>query len=115
MRKKKDSGGTPDVFAAIGDPTRREILKLLTAGALSVSVLAGNFDISRPAVSKHIRILKDAGLVHVDHAGREHFCTLDPKGFGAIRDWLSFYEGFWTANLARLEHLLAQRAQHNNT
>ena len=110
MEKKKNSGTRPDVFAAIGDPTRREILKLLTAGALSVSVLAGNFEISRPAVSRHVKVLKDVGLIHINEVGRENYCELDPKGFEEIKDWLSFYESFWKTNLINLGNLLDERS-----
>jgi DNA-binding transcriptional ArsR family regulator len=105
VEKNKKKNKT-DVFAAIGDPTRRKILMLLTASALSVQSIAENFDISRPAISKHIRILKEAGLIHVNQSGREHYCNLDPQGFVEIRDWLNFYEQFWKSKLASLEKVL---------
>ena len=100
----------PDVFAAIGDPTRRQILFLLTAGALSVNTLAQNFDISRPAVSKHIKTLEETGLIHIADSGRERLCTLNPAGFQEIRDWLAFYEQFWQNSLKKLGDLLDRKA-----
>jgi DNA-binding transcriptional ArsR family regulator len=103
---------TADVFAAIGDPTRRQILSLLTAGALSIQGLAGNFDVSRPAVSKHIKLLEEAGLISVEDRGRERWCTLDPTGFNEIRDWLKFYDRFWTSKLKRLGKLLKKQTTH---
>jgi DNA-binding transcriptional ArsR family regulator len=96
----------PDVFAAIGDPTRRQILMLLTAGALSINTLAENFNISRPAVSKHIKLLQQTGLIAINDIGRERFCTLDATGFNEIRDWLEFYEQFWNNKLTKLGQIL---------
>jgi DNA-binding transcriptional ArsR family regulator len=101
-----------DVFAAIGDPTRRQILFLLTAGALSINALAENFNISRPAVSKHVKTLEEAGLISIEDKGRERYCGLHPAGFGEIRDWLDFYEKFWHSKLHRLGKLLNKQSKH---
>lgn len=95
-----------DVFAAIGDPTRRHILMLLTAGALSINTIADNFSISRPAISKHVKILSQAGLITINDMGRERFCTLHVSGFNEIKDWLAFYEQFWKGKMARLGQVL---------
>lgn len=103
-----------DVFAAISDPTRRHILFLLAAGSLNIHLLAGNFDISRPAVSKHIKILEEAGLVSIEEKGRKRYCSLDQAGFGEIRDWLAFYDQFWTNNLSRLGRLLKEKNKPKN-
>lgn len=107
MKKNK-----PDVFAAIGDHNRREILFYLTAGDLSVNSLAGKFKISRPAVSKHLKLLEAAGLISVTDKGRERICALDEKGFSEIKDWLSFYDKFWTKKLTSLENLLKERTKN---
>ena len=96
----------PDVFAAIGDPTRRQILLLLTSGAMSVNMLAANFDMSRPAVSKHIKTLEQTKLISITDSGRERYCTLNPNGFSEVRDWLEFYEQFWKQKLKNLGELL---------
>lgn len=102
----------PDVFAAIGDPTRRQILLLLAGGAMSVNMLADNFDISRPAVSKHIKTLEQTNLVSITDSGRERYCTLNPEGFAEVRDWLEFYEQFWNQKLKSLGDLLDKK--YNN-
>ena len=104
MKKKK-----PDVFAALGDPSRRQILYLLTAGALNIQVLAANFTVSRPAISKHVKILEQAGLVKIQETGRERICTLHQSGFNEIRNWLQLYEQFWNHRLHRLGKLLKER------
>ncbi len=100
-----------DVFAAIGDPTRRKILYLLTAGSLSISMLANNFSVSRPAVSKHVKALEEAGLISIEENGRERYCSLDASGFNEIRDWLDFYEQFWQNNMRKLGKLLNKQSQ----
>lgn len=101
----------PDVFAAIGDPTRRQILVLLTAGSLSINMLASHFPVSRPAISKHIKSLEMAGLVSITEMGRERFCALDPTGFNEIRDWLAFYEKFWTDKMDNFTKVLDNETQ----
>ena len=68
-----------DVFQAIADPVRRDIIQLLSKADLTVNGVAEHFDISRPAVSKHLRILKECGVISTEKKGREHFCTLHPK------------------------------------
>ncbi len=105
MKKNK-----PDVFAAIGDPTRRKILLLLAARALSINMLAGNFDVSRPAISKHIKALAIAKLISIEDKGRERFCSLERAGFDEIKDWLSFYDQFWKNKLSDLGDLLKVRS-----
>jgi len=82
---------------ALGDPTRRAIFELLTGGPLPVGELAGRLPISRPAVSQHLKVLKEAGLV-VDHAaGTRRLYRIDPDGVGALRAWV---DGVWTTALA---------------
>jgi DNA-binding transcriptional ArsR family regulator len=100
-----------DVFAAIGDPTRRQILFLLTTGALSINVIADNFEISRPAVSKHVKMLHGAGLIAIEENGRERYCALNPTGFNEIRDWLGFYEQFWGDKLSKLGEVMDEYAK----
>ena len=86
---------TLDSFQAIADPSRREILMLLTKNKLSINSLAGNFDMSRPAVSKHVKVLYEAGLILIKDQGRERYCELKPDGFDEIKNWISFFEQFW--------------------
>ncbi len=100
-----------DPFQAIADPSRREILMLLTRDKQSINTLAGNFDMSRPAVSKHIKVLYQAGLIQISDQGRERFCELREDGFDEIKNWLIFFDNFWKEKLQRLENLLNERAK----
>jgi DNA-binding transcriptional ArsR family regulator len=97
---------TQDVFNAIADPTRRELLGLLAQGEDSIIGLTGHFPMSRTAVAKHLHILQDAGLVAERKVGRERRYRLQPAPLQAVRDWLAFYERFWVDKLAALEEHL---------
>ena len=99
-----------DPFHAIADPSRREILMMLTKDKLSINALAGNFDISRPAVSKHVKVLYDAGLILINDHGRERYCELKPDGFDDIKNWLVFFDQFWKEKLQNLENLLNEQS-----
>lgn len=92
-----------DVFAAISHPARRRMLDLLVEEDRSVNLIAGHFDMSRPAVSQHLRILLDAGLVTEQRHGRERRYRLMPTRLAPVRDWLKHYERFWDHHLARLQ------------
>lgn len=98
-----------DVFQAIADPTRRAILVLLAAQSLTINALADNFNISRPAVSKHVKVLQESGLITIEDLGRERHCSLQESGFNEVKQWLEFFEGFWKGKLKQLEKLLQQR------
>ena len=102
-----------DAFQAIADPSRREILMLLTKDKLSINALAGNFDMSRPAVSKHVKVLYEAGLILIKDRGRERYCELREEGFDEIKQWLVYFDQFWKGKLQNLENLLNQRTNHN--
>jgi DNA-binding transcriptional ArsR family regulator len=91
------------VFRAIADPTRREILSLLRARQQTVGEIAGNFRMSRPAVSKHLRLLRSAGLVVTRQHGTARLCGLNAKPLRAVNDWLRDYETFWSDNLQSLK------------
>ena len=91
------------VFRAIADPTRREILGLLRGGRQTVGELAGNFRISRPAISKHLRMLRSAGLVVTHQNGTARICELNAKPLRAVNTWLRDYEVFWGASLRELK------------
>ena len=94
------------VFHALGDATRRQMLRDLAAGERSVSELAGPFAMSLAAASKHIRVLEGAGLIRREVRGRTHVCRLDPGPLASAHEWLGFYERFWTSRLDILEQLL---------
>ena len=91
------------VFRAIADPTRRRILGLLRAEPQSVGALAGNFRMSRPAISKHLRLLRSAGLVTTRKRGTTQVCRLNAKPLRAVDDWLHDYQVFWHATLQNLK------------
>jgi DNA-binding transcriptional ArsR family regulator len=101
-----DSAPKHDVFQAIADPTRRELLKLLVDRELPVTVISGYFPISRTAVSKHLRVLSEAGLVREQKVGRETRYSLQPEPLMELKHWLSFYERFWENKLNVLKHLV---------
>ncbi len=94
------------VFHALGDATRRQMLRQLTRGERTVTQLAEPFTISLAAASKHIKALENAGLIRREVRGRTHLCRLDPGPLASAQRWLSFYERFWTKRLDLLEQLL---------
>lgn len=95
-----------DVFKAIADPTRRAILGLLAVQSLTLNAVADNFDISRPAVSKHVKILEESGLIHIDQQGRERICHAQIDGLNEISDWLSDYRKLWESKFDALDEYL---------
>ena len=94
------------VFHALGDGTRRQMLRDLAAGERTVGQLAEPFAISLAAASKHIKSLEAAGLIRREVKGRTHLCRLDAAALAKAHEWLRFYEGFWTNRLDILERLL---------
>lgn len=102
---------TADVFQAIADPSRRQILNLLTHESLSINSLAENFDMSRPAVSKHIKILQSAGFISIKEIGRERYCLLNQEGFNNLQEWINYFDTFWETKLDMLDQLLEKRAK----
>jgi DNA-binding transcriptional ArsR family regulator len=97
---------TFDAFQVIGDPNRRKMLMLLSTDNLTINSLAENFDMSRPAVSKHVKILYTAGFISIQDIGRERYCTLKQDGFNELQNWISYFDEFWTSKLKKLENLL---------
>jgi DNA-binding transcriptional ArsR family regulator len=95
-----------DVFQAIADPTRREIINLLSQESLNLNAVAENFDVSRPAVSKHIKILTECGLVVIQQQGRERYCKANLSKLKEVAEWAEQYSDFWTKKLDNLETFL---------
>ncbi|MDB5009482.1 MAG: sdpR 3 [Mucilaginibacter sp.] len=95
-----------DAFQAIADPTRREIIDLLAGKQLNLNSIADNFTISRPAISKQIKILTECGLVTITRQGREHYCEVNLKKMSEVADWVEKYKAFWTTKLNALEKFL---------
>ncbi|GAA3944506.1 metalloregulator ArsR/SmtB family transcription factor [Chitinophaga oryziterrae] len=99
-----------DPFQAIADPSRRQILQLLSKDSLTINTLAENFDMSRPAVSKHIKILHSAGFIAIEDIGRERYCILRQEGFHELQGWIDHFDKFWNTKLKKLEDLLNKKA-----
>jgi DNA-binding transcriptional ArsR family regulator len=95
-----------DVFQAIADPTRREIINRIARQSLNLNAIAENFDISRPAISKHIKILAECGLITIKQHGRERYCEAQLHKLNEVSKWIEQYRVFWTRKLDALEHFL---------
>lgn len=100
-----------DVFQAIADPTRRQIIGLLSQQTLTLNGVAENFDVSRPAISKHIKILTECGLITIRQQGRERFCEANFGKLKEVSDWAEQYRIFWANKLDALESFLAKEQQ----
>ncbi|ASS74112.1 transcriptional regulator [Tumebacillus algifaecis] len=98
-------GQSYDVYAALADPTRRKLLEILVDGERSVTRLAEHFPVSRPAISKHLHVLRQAGLVTETKSGRERLYQLRAEPLQEIRDWLDIYERLWNQKLNNLKQL----------
>lgn len=96
-----------DVFQAIADPTRREIISLLAQNPLNINTVADRFPTSRVAISKHLKILTECGLVVVKQQGRERICEAQPEKLQEVSDWVEQYRRFWNEKLDALERYLA--------
>ncbi|GAB3928986.1 ArsR/SmtB family transcription factor [Mucilaginibacter myungsuensis] len=96
-----------DVFQAIADPTRRQIIGMLAAEQMNLNAIADKFDVSRPAISKHIKILTECGLISIKQEGRERYCRPNYKKLKEVSIWVEQYRKFWNAKLDDLENFLA--------
>ncbi len=96
------------VFRALADPTRRRILGLLRGGRRTVGELAGNFQTSRPAISRHLRVLRAAGLVTARRQGTARICELNPRPLRTVDAWLQDYRAFWRATLRDLKRYVEE-------
>jgi len=102
-----------DVFQAIADPNRRAILSMLAEKRMTLNGVAENFEISRPAISKHIKILKECGLVIVIPQGRERYVEARFDKLNEVTDWIEQYRQIWEARFSRLDDLLEQMKKEN--
>ncbi len=98
-----------DVFQAIADPTRRSIITLLSKEPLNLNAVAGAFSISRPAISRHMRILTECGLVIVKKEGRERYCHAHLASLKSVNEWTERYRIFWTQKLDDLGTFLEKQ------
>lgn len=104
-----------DVFQAIADPTRRQIIHLVASEKMNLNAVAEKFDISRPAVSKHVKILAECGLVYIRKEGREHYCEARLDKLNEVSAWVEQYRVFWTRKLDALETYLDQLQNQKNS
>ena len=97
-----------DVFQAIADPTRRKILNVLAHESLNLNSVAEKFHSSRPAISKHIKILTECGLITIKQQGRERYCEAKLQKLNEVSEWVEQYKIFWTKKLDALDDFLAK-------
>lgn len=95
-------------FAALADPTRRRIVERLARGEATVGELAAPFEISLPAVSRHVRVLEEAGMVKRWRDGKHHRCRLEKKALAAPGDWLTSTQQLWGSMLDRMERMFEE-------
>ncbi len=95
-----------DVFQAIADPTRREIINLVAKQSLNLNSIAENFDMSRPAISQHIKLLTESGLIVIRQEGRERYCDIQPEKLDEITNWAEQSKKLWIQRLTKLDKLV---------
>jgi DNA-binding transcriptional ArsR family regulator len=99
-----------DVFQAIADPTRREIINLIARRPLPLNSIAENFEVSRPAISKHIKILTECGIVTIHSRGRERYCEAQLQKLSEVTLWIDHFRVYWTQKLDALAEFLEKEA-----
>ncbi|WP_276979169.1 metalloregulator ArsR/SmtB family transcription factor [Flavobacterium filum] len=102
---------TLDAFQVIADPSRRQMLMMLSKDSMTINSLAENFDMSRPAVSKHIKILYGAGFISITGIGRHRHCILKQEGFDEVQKFINYFDKFWLTKLKKLETILNNKAK----
>jgi DNA-binding transcriptional ArsR family regulator len=95
-----------DVFQAIADPTRREIITLVSNHSLNLNAVAENFDVSRQAISLHIKILQECGLIVIRQEGRDRYCSIQPTKLAEVADWVEPFKKMWEDRFDRVNILL---------
>jgi DNA-binding transcriptional ArsR family regulator len=101
-----------DVFQAIADPTRRQIINLIAKEPLNLNSIASEFDMSRPAISQHIKILSECGIVVIRQSGRERFCEAKLQVLREVWNWIGQYQQFWDDKFNSLDRYLIQKQKH---
>lgn len=94
-----------DTFTAVADPTRRKIIELIGAGSLDAGSIASRFDISQPAISRHLRVLREARVVEMEKQGQRRIYRLSPRGLADLEEWVGKYRTFWEGRLDDLAQL----------
>ncbi len=103
-----------DVFQAIADPTRRQIIHLIANQSMNLNTIADNFPISRSAVSQHIKILTECGVVVIRQVGRERFCQAKPDSLQEVFNWIEQYRQLWNEKFDFLDSYLNKTQQNTN-
>ena len=98
-----------DAFQVIADPSRRQMLHMLTRQSMHINQLADNFEMSRPAVSKHVKVMQQAGFISIETVGRQRYCHLNKEGFRTLHEFINYFEDFWNTKLKNLDRLLNQK------
>lgn len=101
-----------DAFQVMADPSRRQMMMLLSHESLTINRLAENFDMSRPAVSKHIKVLYNAGFISITEIGRERYCILKQDGFKEVQNFINYFDKFWATKLKKLENILLNKQKN---
>ena len=104
------SDNAQPVFRALADPTRRAIINMLADGDRPIAEIAAAFDMTRPAVAKHLAILREGGVIAVEAKGRERIHRLNPQALKTAADWLSYFDRFWDDRLAKLKKVVEDSA-----
>lgn len=94
------------MFQAIADPTRREIISMVAKQSLNLNSIADNFDVSRPAISQHIKILIECGLIEIKKQGRERYCEVKLQPLNEVADWIAPFRKLWNDRFSALDDLL---------
>ena len=102
---------TLDAFQVIADPSRRHMLMMLSKDSMTINALAENFDMSRPAVSKHVKILCKAGFISITGIGRERHCVLKQDGFNELQGFINYFDKFWIKKLQKLQDILNNKSK----
>ncbi|HYM92922.1 MAG TPA: winged helix-turn-helix domain-containing protein [Chitinophagaceae bacterium] len=102
---------TLDAFQVIADPSRRQMLMMLSKNSMTINSIAENFDMSRPAVSKHVKILYNAGFISITGIGRHRHCVLKQDGFDEVQDFINYFDKFWTGKLSKLQSILNNKSK----
>jgi DNA-binding transcriptional ArsR family regulator len=97
-----------DVFQAIADPTRRQIINLVAHRAMNLNAIADNFEMSRPAISQHIKILTECGMIVIKQVGRERFCEAKLDGLNEVASWIDQYRQMWQEKFNSLDKYLTK-------
>ncbi len=103
-----------DVFQAIADPTRRDILCLIAEEPLNLNSIAENFEMSRPAISQHIKVLDESGLIVIHQKGRQRFCHIRPQKIKEVDKWLKQFRQLWEDRLNQLDQVINNMKEKNN-